>query len=36
MQAAHNKTELFKALAAVAAIAGMFIVVLHNLTGLIG
>ncbi len=36
MQAAHKKTELLKALAAVAAVAGMFIIVLHNITGLIG
>lgn len=36
MQTAHNSKELFRALAVVAAIAAGFIVVLHNITGLIG
>jgi hypothetical protein len=36
MKAAHSSNELLKALAVVAAIAVGFIVVLHNLTGLLG
>jgi len=36
MQTAHSGKELLKALAVIAAIGALFVVVLHNLTGLIG
>lgn len=36
MQTAHSNKELMKAVAVVAAVAALFIVVLHNVTGLIG
>ncbi len=36
MRPAHNNKELLKALAVVGVIGAMFIVVLHNVTGMIG
>ncbi len=36
MQTAHSAKELLRALAVVGAVAAGFILVLHNITGLIG
>jgi hypothetical protein len=36
MQTAHSSKELLRALAVVAAVAAGFIIVLHNITGLLG
>jgi hypothetical protein len=35
MQTAHSTPELLKALAVVAGILGFFVIVIHNVTGLI-